>query len=176
MLHEHYPRCFPPFLTCACSSPDVCKGDGHSALKRVCRASLRLSRSSPIRFSSGLFLHLATEACFTLLERAILPPGHEARRRILGASQLLVRNLARFAKVGAEEEPYGVRLIEQGGEYLFRKRDCLETFDGFGLQQVKLQIDGRHCIISFWEGQGNGHLATKSYPMRWFSSPTADYA
>lgn len=45
------------------------QGDGKAALKGVYRASLRLSQPGALRFSSGLFLHLATDACFTILEQ-----------------------------------------------------------------------------------------------------------
>ena len=75
------------------------QGDGKTALKGVCRASLRLSRSSALRFSSGLFLHLAAEACFTTLEQDMLPPGPAPRRRVFAAARLLVRTLGRFARV-----------------------------------------------------------------------------
>ncbi|CAM9253189.1 unnamed protein product, partial [Hapterophycus canaliculatus] len=76
------------------------RGDGKAALKGVCRASLRLSRPGALRFSSGLFLHLATDACFTILEQQdMVPPGPESYRRTLAAARLLVRTLGRFAQV-----------------------------------------------------------------------------
>ena len=50
-------------------TPSTIQGDGKAALKGVYRASLRLSRPGALRFSSGLFLHLATDACFTILEQ-----------------------------------------------------------------------------------------------------------
>lgn len=49
------------------------QGDGKAALKGVCRASLRLSRPGALRFSSGLFLHMAADACFTILEQVSTP-------------------------------------------------------------------------------------------------------
>eukprot|EP00903_Cladosiphon_okamuranus_P010662 g10080.t1 len=75
------------------------RGDGKAALKCVRRASLRLSRPGALRFSSGLFLHLATDACFTILEQDMLPPGAEAHRKVLAAARLLIRTLGKFAQV-----------------------------------------------------------------------------
>ncbi|CAM9588292.1 unnamed protein product [Ectocarpus sp. 13 AM-2016] len=75
------------------------RGDGKEALKGVCRASLRLSRPGALRFSSGLYLHLATDACFTILEQDMLPPGPDSYRRVIAAARLLIRTLGRFAQM-----------------------------------------------------------------------------
>ncbi|CAM9220570.1 unnamed protein product [Ectocarpus sp. 4 AP-2014] len=76
------------------------RGNGKAALKGVCRASLRLSRPGALRFSSGLFLHLATDACFTILEQQdMLPPGPDSYRKVIAAARLLIRTLGRFAQI-----------------------------------------------------------------------------
>lgn len=69
------------------------QGDGKAALKGVCRASLRLSRPGALRFSSGLFLHLATDACFTILEQVRIDRCF-ARKLSVGTNERnIIRNV-----------------------------------------------------------------------------------
>lgn len=71
LVHDLFAECDPqiPAQLAPCATFRSVQGDGKAALKGVCRASLRLSRPGALRFSSGLFLHLATDACFTILEQ-----------------------------------------------------------------------------------------------------------
>lgn len=62
----------PLMMSRAPPLPRSTQGDGKAALKGVYRASLRLSRPGALRFCSGLFLHLAADTCFTILEQVII--------------------------------------------------------------------------------------------------------